>query len=87
MVGAPSQPNSVTGHRRPVKAKPLRGGWLGAYRFIVAQASTKSDLENTGSRIFSLRGLDRGTILVTLVRPLQPQNAESPMLVTLDGIE
>jgi len=52
MVGAPSQPNSVTGHRRPVKAKPLRGGWLGAYRFIVAQASTKSDLENTGSRIF-----------------------------------
>ena len=56
MVGAPSQPNSVTGHRRPVKAKPLRGGWLGAYRFIVAQASTKSDLENTGSRIFFFAG-------------------------------
>lgn len=64
LVDLPSRLSSVTAHRRPVKAEPLRGGWLGVCRSRSARASSKPNYPILVHIFLPGGGLDWGTIIL-----------------------
>lgn len=63
MDGVSSRPASVTDHRRPVKANPLRGGWLQHFRQGRLRPRQSQIWKFLVHAFFLPRGLDMGTTI------------------------